>query len=44
MLSILGSRQRLGDNLARRDLLKVGARAVGGLTLADLLRVRAELV
>jgi hypothetical protein len=42
MLSILGSSNRLCDGLTRRDLFKVGALAVAGLTLADLLRVRAQ--
>src|SRR5438105_12394144 len=41
MLTILGSNHRLCDGLSRRDFLKVGALSVGGLTLADLLRLRA---
>ncbi|MSQ97026.1 MAG: DUF1501 domain-containing protein [Gemmataceae bacterium] len=42
MLSILGSNHRLCDGLSRRDLLKVGALGVGGLTFADVLRARAQ--
>lgn len=30
------------DGIARRDFLKVGALGLAGLTLADLLRVRAQ--
>src|SRR5215468_8372310 len=39
MLSIIGSASRLG--IARRDVLKIGALAVGGITFADVLRARA---
>ncbi len=42
MLTFFGSKQRLCDGLSRRDFLKVGALGVGGLTLADFLRVRAQ--
>src|SRR5438067_11759282 len=42
MLTFWGSRQRLCDGLSRRDFLRVGALGVGGLTLADLLRLRAQ--
>jgi uncharacterized protein (DUF1501 family) len=42
MLTIFGSNHRLCDGLSRRDFLKVGALGVGGLTLADLLRLRAQ--
>ncbi len=42
MLSISGSNHRLCDGLSRRDLLKVGALGVGGLTFADVLRARAQ--
>src|SRR5262249_182529 len=42
MLTIWGSRQRLCDGLSRRQFLRVGALTVGGLTLADLLRLRAQ--
>ena len=30
-----------GQGLSRRDLLRVGALTLGGLTLADVLRLRA---
>ncbi len=42
MLTISGARQRLCDGLSRREFLKVGALGVGGLTLADLLRLRGR--
>src|SRR5437660_9287285 len=42
MLSFFGSKHRLCDGLSRREFLKVGALGVGGLTLADLLRLRAH--
>lgn len=42
MLRVVGSASRLCDGLSRRDLLKVGALGVGGLTLADLLRLRSS--
>ena len=42
MLTIRGSKQRLCDGLSRRDFFKVGALGVGGLTLADLLRLKAH--
>jgi uncharacterized protein (DUF1501 family) len=43
MLTVWGDKQRqLCDGLSRRSFLKVGALSVGGLTLADLLRLRAE--
>lgn len=38
MLSILGNATRLCDGITRRELLRVGALAFGGLTLADVLR------
>ena len=38
MLSILGSGGRLCDGLHRRDMLRIGALSLGGLTLPDLLR------
>jgi uncharacterized protein (DUF1501 family) len=41
MLKISGSPSRCCNGLTRRDLLKVGALA-GGLTLSDLLRLRAN--
>src|SRR5437899_2280850 len=42
MLTFTGARQRLCDGLSRRQFLKVGALGVGCLTLADLLRARAQ--
>jgi hypothetical protein len=42
MLSILGRGTRLCDGTTRREVLRVGGLAFGGLTLADLLRLRAE--
>ena len=42
MLNFFGSQQRLCDGLSRRAFLKVGALSVGGLTLADLLRLKAH--
>ncbi|RIK77696.1 MAG: DUF1501 domain-containing protein [Planctomycetota bacterium] len=41
MLSILGRSTRLCDGITRREVLRVGALAFGGLTLADVLRARA---
>ncbi len=41
MLTFHGTKQRFCDRLSRRDFFKVGALTVGGLTLADLLRLRA---
>jgi hypothetical protein len=42
MLTFWGAQQRLCDGLSRRGFLKVGALSVGGLTLGDLLRLRAQ--
>src|SRR3954447_16424447 len=41
MLTIWGAKQRFCDGLHRRDFLKIGAFGAG-LTLADMLRVRAQ--
>src|SRR5690349_19605472 len=41
MLNLFGSSYRVCDGLSRRDFLRVGALGFGGLTLADLLRLRA---
>jgi hypothetical protein len=41
MLTLWGPRQRLCDGVTRRDFLRAGALGLGGLTLADLLRLRA---
>src|SRR5437660_5244985 len=42
MLTFTGSGWRLCDGVSRRDVLRVGALGIGGLTLADLLRLRAQ--
>jgi Protein of unknown function (DUF1501) len=42
MLTILGRKRRFCDGVSRRDFLRVGALAVGGLSLADLLREDAQ--
>ena len=38
MLSIFGQGTRLCDGITRREMLRVGGLAIGGLTLADVLR------
>ncbi|MFN0054463.1 MAG: DUF1501 domain-containing protein [Planctomycetales bacterium] len=42
MLSISGDTFQLCDGLSRRSLLKIGGLAMGGLSLADLLRAEAR--
>ena len=43
MLSIFGPKQTpFCDGISRRDFLQVGALAVGGLSLVDLLRLKAQ--
>ena len=44
MLTLLGPRLpgRTCDGVSRRDFLRIGALGVGGLTLADLLRLKAQ--
>ncbi len=42
MLTFWGARQRLCDRVSRRDFLRVGALGLTGLTLADVLRLRAQ--
>jgi hypothetical protein len=42
MLTILGHRQRLCDRASRREFLKIGGLAMGGLSLPQLLRAEAE--
>jgi hypothetical protein len=43
MLTVWGEKRgKFCDGLSRRSFLKVGALAVGGLTLAELLRLRAQ--
>jgi hypothetical protein len=41
MLSILGRGTRLCDGITRREAMRVGTLAFGGLTLADVLRLQA---
>lgn len=41
MLTISGAPRRFCDGLSRRELLRIGSLTIGGLTFADLLRVRA---
>ncbi len=42
MLTFLRQKRRFCDGVSRRDFLRVGALTVGGLTLADLLRLQAH--
>lgn len=42
MLTLWGGKNRFCDNVSRRDFLRVGALGLGGLTLPDILRLRAE--
>ena len=42
MLTFWGANQGSSDRIDRRDFLRVGALGLGGLTLADVLRLRAE--
>jgi uncharacterized protein DUF1501 len=42
MLTILGDRQRFCDGVSRREFLKIGGMALGGLTLTDLLAAEAQ--
>lgn len=42
MLTFWGADQRLCDGVNRRDFLRLGALGLGGLTLADVLRLRAQ--
>ncbi len=42
MLEILGKRSRLCDGLSRREVLKIGALGLGGLSLPALLRAEQE--
>ena len=42
MLTFLGRRQRFCDGVGRRDFLKIGGLAMGGLALPDLLRASAR--
>jgi len=42
MITVEGAARRLCGGLTRRDLLRAGTAGIAGLTLADLLRLRAE--
>src|SRR5262245_32029649 len=42
MLTFWGPQRRFCDHISRRDFLRVGALGLGGLTLADVLRLRAR--
>jgi hypothetical protein len=42
MLTLWGPERTTCDGASRRDFLKIGSLAAGGLTLADLLRLKAE--
>ena len=42
MLTLWGANRRFCDRINRRDFLRVGALGLGGLTLPDILRLRAE--
>jgi hypothetical protein len=42
MLTILGPRQRFCDRVSRRDFLRIGGLALGGLSLPQILRAEAE--
>jgi hypothetical protein len=42
MLSIVGRGTKLCDGITRREVLRIGGLAFGGLTLADILRLRAD--
>jgi len=41
MLNLLGSSKRMCDGVSRRDFLRAGSLGLGGLTLADALRLQA---
>ena len=42
MLTFWGAKRRFCDRINRRDFLRAGALGLGGLTLPDILRLRAE--
>lgn len=42
VLTFWGARRRFCDRIHRRDFLRVGALGLGGLSLADVLRLRAQ--
>lgn len=42
MLTILGQQRQLCDHASRRDFLKIGGLALGGLSLPEILRAQAQ--
>src|ERR1051326_8743707 len=42
MLTILGEKQRFCDGVSRRNFLKIGGLALGGLSLTDILAAEAQ--
>ena len=42
MLNLWGSKYRVCDGVSRRDFLRVGALGFGGLTMANIWRLRAQ--
>ena len=42
MLDLLTNSHRLCDGISRRNMLRVGALGIGGLSMADLFRLQAE--
>jgi len=42
MLNLTGRRTRMCDGVSRREMLRIGSLAIGGLALPDLLRRRSE--
>ena len=42
MLTFFGDRRQFCDGVSRREFLKIGGLAIGGLTMADLLRLEAK--
>src|ERR1051326_8868819 len=42
MLTILGDKQRFCDGVSRRNFLKIGGLALGGLSLTEMLSIEAQ--
>jgi hypothetical protein len=42
MLTMLGSKRTLCDGISRRNFLRAGFLGLGGLTMSELFRLRAE--